>query len=907
MKSKKIITLVLLVSIITSLFTPIIGIATETDFIGELKLNKEKVTAGDELEVTYYIDYKVDNPIRAFVVDIDFDKDKLSLESGFQAEEIEEYNISEGITDEIISTAKESGKLTYNIATLGKKGIEGYTGLVFTLNFKVKDDADLGECNIKAIIDAVSGADEPYENINPTLTIVEKSDPEPEIKTKLDEIIDEENVTREDIESVIGADTETGKENRKNLGIDEVKWNELSTTEKESIYEALDNADKPFTKEKIIEIIENLFPDLFTKPEVGSNKILFKYEDIKSGKESEINTLSNIIPSDIDALYPGKEYELKVYLSDLLDTEEVIIPMAFDNNIVEITGLSRGKAYNNSWRPAVDSVETNKLVDYQLGTLQQVNGQDSYEIINRDGILYLTIQTTEKNDPSDPGIDIPKYPENGSDLENEFFIIKFKVNDDRDIIGESPKFEVIDKESGKYETFKQFKRYGRALYLTRENQAEEGFDEDWAPVDVYLEAKEFFGKQPIIKDDKKSILIVDNGTDKERKDGERHYFKNELELQARIFELGEAIETDNIEDVVWEIVDGQGNISTIKTGVDKGKVVYIPDGEYTGEVTVVAKIKGEEDILDNFKFYLLDLNIIKPETDKNNEYKADVDEIVELEAEFTGGDGDVVWTVKDENGNDVTSEVLDDPNSKTPEFKTDKPGEYTVTVEDKENPDINDSIIIIVTTEEFYEISGKAILGSKIRRELPEINYTPRENLDEGIQVQLMYRDKDAREIDGKDLIGEEIARTYTKGYSGEDNFELIVSAEKYNLKEISENKELYLRYTRVGNSNGKYRNESYLIMELPLNWETDNYKVSINRPVTLIAGKFSVNNPNSKSTVKDEDLRLIRGLVGLDETDLGELEAYNINEHTGIDGGDYNTVRTNIDRPKFLDTYIVK
>ena len=661
------------------------------------------------------------------------------------------------------------------------------------------------------------------------------------------------------------------------IGLSKDAWKQLSDEDKEEV------------AAKILEVIDDN-SNTVTRPVIKeiADAVKEMVADLNKGKHVQFTVVRDgtslgysVGGSSEEKLFPGQEYELKIALSDFEQLSSLTFPLSFDKNVVEITGIEKGDAYNaHGWNHQihVDDTGMNRL-KYQLGTIPN----DDYTLINQDGRMLLNIILDGSISATSPkAVDIPALDDVTQADESEiFFIVKFKVKDDA-TVGDSPNF--------RYEEVPSWGNFGQAYYYTNT-----GVDE-WNPDELMPEYNvltvEF--DNPLVAEKVLELLIVHYGT-KNRDDLRPYYGIDET------FEVDAALKwSDN---TAFPAIDDKTATWTATKGrvdIINGRPTYIAEPNYTGPVTItaVSNQKQPNEATNTYTFNVIDLVITNP-SDPTSVMNITEEPTKALVSEFVGpalpaGKDGVHWTVKKDGATITPTDVLSDPAIKNPIFDPQTPGVYELTVTSDEYPEVTETRIITVTRDNpAYSIKGRAGLQSKTRTNLPGGLYTARTDYDKGIKVELVNNGT-----------GLAVAYAYTDA-SG--NYDLKVDS---NI-DIKGNGAFSLRFTRVGNkgANGDtLRNESYLCAILPLEVTTSiapSATVTVTKSVGLIAGAFMTPGAD-KDAITKSDVQVVKSFIGLAEGDEGYDEAVDINEFNGAEGGDLTIVRNNLDKVALLGTYKV-
>ena len=384
------------------------------------------------------------------------------------------------------------------------------------------------------------------------------------------------------------------------------------------------------------------------------------------------------------------------------------------------------------------------------------------------------------------------------------------------------------------------------------------------------------------------------------------------------------------DDAAYGATTGFGPTGKLQNITSADYLSYI-DGVNTHTVAHNVMVGGQDKGLQSFpvglgsvanqpKVIQREINIIAPVTNENNyDMPVSVPTVVlgcdVLDVDFAAIIGnDVLWNVIAPNGSDVTDNVLVGKTTKTPTFKPNMSGVYTISVDAGEHSPYAGKGYgswITITVAGGATISGRAMLMGKYREAAPIFTYTSRGNaLDAGIKVELV-KGKLTDKISEQVIIGKPVyTDAVVTSKAGIDcNFKITLSEEV--VDSISaKNAQYFLRFTRIGESEDGLndREESYLVAELEISKDDSsidrNGDLILDKVVYLSAGAFSGAGAG-KIDISASDVNTIKNLVGsaTDGTDGAISVMFNINEYANVDAGDLSNVRKLQDNVKKVGT----
>jgi hypothetical protein len=253
--------------------------------------------------------------------------------------------------------------------------------------------------------------------------------------------------------------------------------------------------------------------------------------------------------------------------------------------------------------------------------------------------------------------------------------------------------------------------------------------------------------------------------------------------------------------------------------------------------------------------------------------------------------GTVKWTIADVNKTSGTAPTIDQTTGVLTNNGSFIGTLKVVATADRANPDgakPSDEVTVYFTADgitigDGLKITGKVQLAKKMRNGIQLFSYVPRADLDKGITVSLVgvktgggATDTIATSVTGNDGSFSLGVPSTVELYGGSDyvSFKLVISR---------------------GNSGG-LRSEAYLSNEVVLTassaitGEVDLVAQNGGNPIWLFPGDYDGNG-----TIASADYSEIKAKVGLVSASSGYDQKYDINEYTGIDGGDLASVKSSV------------
>jgi len=193
-------------------------------------------------------------------------------------------------------------------------------------------------------------------------------------------------------------------------------------------------------------------------------------------------------------------------------------------------------------------------------------------------------------------------------------------------------------------------------------------------------------------------------------------------------------------------------------------------------------------------------------------------------------------------------------------------------------------------------ISGIAQLAKKVRTRIPQFGFVPRVNMDAGISVQLI------------NAAGVPIISVADEIFTNNDGaFEFTLpGCDLVQGVELAIDGTYTLRLIRRGTTLGfNDRHEMYMVTDITLEIEDYSIRGGVLNLSEFIAGEetsfwlYPISMAADGDIITANDYQEIRNRVGMTRNNPlwihGVYEMFDINEHTGIDGGDLASVRSSV------------